>query len=210
MSGLDIQTLITITSLLLNVKEVHGWFASRTIQQKATVLWHVYSSMSDVLLATLWWCMRADDSINKPLNAELGHSVGFSKWTTGVYAYLFWSILGLKALTQFPASLATRQQQTAYLTYCYLITVAAHFPFILCVLTEVQWNGWIIAAGLLATAVCYVVYLASELMFRLQAPDPFSATHTELVSTLRFGVEVSSARTVLYTACSVLVAYHTQ
>lgn len=199
MSGLDIQTIITLTSLLLNVKEVHGWFDSRTIQQKATVLWHVYSSMSDILLATLWWCMRADGSINRPPTAELGHSVGFSEWTTGIYAYLFWSVLGLKALTQFPASLASRRQEKVYLTYCYAITVAAHFPFILCVLTEVNYNGWIVAAGLLATAVCYVIYLMSELTFRLQAPDAFSAAHTELVSTLRFGVEVNSHYCILTT-----------
>ena len=190
--SLDIQTIITLASLLLNVKEVHGWFDSRTIQQKATVLWHVYSTMSDVLLATLWWCMRADGSINRTPSEELGHSVGFSEWTTGGYAYLFWAVLGLKLLTQFPVSLGTRQHQWVYLTYCYLITVAAHFPFIGCVLDEMQYSALVMAAGLLATMVCYVIWLLSELTFRLQAPDAFSKAHTELVAALRFGVEVSS------------------
>ena len=197
MSGLDIQTIITLASLLLNVKEVHGWFDSRTIQQKALVLWHVYSSMSDILLATLWWCMRADGSVNRTPSSKLGHSVGFSEWTAGGYAYLFWAILGLKALTQFPASVSGRHQEAVYLTYCYIVTVAAHFPFILCVLNEVLYDGWVIAFAVLATAVCYVIWMASELTFRLQSPDPFTAAHTELVSTLRFGVEVSAIARVI-------------
>ena len=190
MSGLDIQTIITLASLLLNVKEVHGWFDSRTIQQKALVLWHVYSSMSDILLATLWWCMRADGSINRPASVKLGHSVGFSEWTTGSLSYIFWAVLGLKALTQFPAQVDTRRQQLLYLTYCYVVTVAAHFPFICCVLEEEHYNGWIITVGVGATLVCYVIYIASELTFRLQAPDPWSAAHAEVIATLRFGVEV--------------------
>lgn len=206
MSGLDIQTIITLGSLLLNVKEVHQWFDSRTIQQKATVLWHVYSSMSDVLLATLWWCMRADGSINRPPSAKLGHSVGFSEWTTGGYAYLFWTLLGMKLLTQFPvAALASRRQQLMYVTYCYVVTVAAHFPFIMCVLREVQYDGWIIAGGVLGTVVCYVIYMASELTFRLQAPDAFTLAHTELLTTLRFGVEVGCSRRRNYLClCSTL------
>ena len=196
MASLDIQTIITLASLLLNVKEVHGWFDSRSIQQKALVLWHLYSTMSDVLLATLWWCMRADGSVNKPHSSELGHSVGFSEWTTGGYAYLFWSVLGLKALTQFPAATNTRRQQLVYLSYCYAITVAAHFPFIMCVLTEVKYNGWIVTIGVVATLVCYVIYLLSEVTFRLQAPDAFSEAHPELITTLRFCVEVNGSVTL--------------
>ena len=120
------------------------------------MLWHIYSSVSDILLATLWWCMRADGSINRPKSVELGHSIGFSEWTTDGYAYLFWAALGLKLLTQFPAATRTRRQQITYLTYCYVITVVTHFPFILCVLAEVGWSGWIIAGGVLVTLVCYV------------------------------------------------------
>ena len=168
-----VQTIVTITSLLLNVKEVHSWFTTRTLQQKATVLWHVYMVESDVLLATLWWCMRADG--------------GFSQWTSGVRGYAFWAFLGLKTVSQFPVQL-TPGYELPYLLLCFGLTVAAHFPFVGWSMQGEDGQLPAVAAAAVALLLSCCVYVVSELTFRLQCALPICA-HTEIIAIARFGLE---------------------
>jgi hypothetical protein len=152
--AVTVQTLVTVTSILLNVKEVHLWFRSRSLEQKAGILWHVFMTTSDVLLATLWWCMRADPA--------------FHSWTGGALAWYFWALLGLKTLSQFPVHLPAGGE-LPYLSACFAITLTVHFPFIFCVLASVGYDWQILCLTGVASVLSYAIYVVSELTFRLSA-----------------------------------------
>ena len=152
--AVTVQTLVTVTSILLNVKEVHLWWGSRSLQQKAGILWHVFMTTSDVLLATLWWCMRADPA--------------FHSWTSGALGWYFWALLGLKALSQFPVHVSAGGE-LLYLSACFAITVTGHFPFVFCVLANVGYDTQAVCLAAVATVISYAIYVVSELTFRLSA-----------------------------------------
>jgi len=208
---IDFQTIITIASVLLNIREIHGWFKRQSLAQKASIVWHCYSTATILLLVALWFTIRYDgmrallhantgnmnDSLNSNNNnvkntsdnlssVVIRRHAAFFQWTTGIYSYLFFGLLGIQVLLQFPLNFVSDKADILYLVICYLLTLATHFPFIGCILYELNWSYLtILIIAFPIIILLGTVYVISELTFRLQSSASI-CKYTEIIAVIRF------------------------